>query len=250
MLFKYDAESWQRGIAIFRDGIRENPTFSPYYSSLAQISNAECFIHPGCLRDFDKANVALDLAKQAVQLDAVDSRAHLCCGWSYAMVHREAEAAPHMDLACELSDGDAWPLLSSALWCSFSGSIVQAQLRAEQALTLSPMPSRLEWGYHGVIRFLCGDYTGVLEAIDRAQGIIKTLSAWRAAALFHLGERAMAQDEVQRFMDRIRSSWVGSDAPSDESITHWLLQAHPIRIPARWKALRHGLHGAGLRVEV
>lgn len=154
-----------------------------------------------------------------------------------------------MDLACELNDGDAWSLLSSALWCGFSESIEQAQLRAEQALTLSVTPSRLEWCYHGIIRFLCGDYAGVLEAIDRAQEITKTLPAWRAAAMFHLGEVARAQDEAKRFLNRGRSSWIGSGAPNDEAITRWLLQAHPISVPVRWKALRHGLRGAGLPVE-
>lgn len=249
LLSSFDAASWQRGVTIFRDGIRGNPTFSPFYSSLVQMNNIKHFVHPGLFRDPNKTRATLEFAKTAVQLDPVDSRAHLCCGWSYAMAHREAEAVPHMDLACELNDGDAWPLLSSASWCGFSGSIVQAQLRAEQALALSPRPSPLEWGYHGIIRFLCGDYTGAVKAIDRAQGIIKTLPAWRAASLFHLGERTMAQEEAQQFLNRIRSCWIGLGAPGDETITRWLLQAHPISVPARWKALRHGVRGAGLPVE-
>ena len=77
---------------------------------------------------FLKATV--ELAKMAVQLDPVDSRAHLCCGWSYAMALREAEAAPHMELACELNDNDPWTLLSSAHYSAFCGSIEQAQQRA------------------------------------------------------------------------------------------------------------------------
>ena len=110
--FKYDAESWQRAVTIFRDTIRENPTFSPCYSSLVQMNNNEHFVHPGLFRDLDKAKATLELAKRAVQLDPVDSRAHLCCGWSYVMALREAEAAPHMELACELNDNDPWTLLS------------------------------------------------------------------------------------------------------------------------------------------
>ena len=247
--FKYDAESWQRAVTIFRDAIRENPTFSPCYSSLVQMNNIEHFVHPGFFRDLRKAKATLELAKRAVQLDPVDSRAHLCCGWSYVMALREAEAAPHMDLACELNDNDPWTLLSSAACCAFCGSIQQAKLRADQSLALSLAPSYLEWGYHGIIRFLCDDYAGALEAIDRAEGIIKTLPAWRAAALFHLGEPVMAQEEAQRFLNWIRSFWVGSGAPSDEVITRWLLQAHPISIRSRWEALRHGLRGAGLSVE-
>jgi DNA-binding SARP family transcriptional activator len=249
LLIKFDPESWRRAVAIFRDAIRENPAFSPCYSSLVQMNNIEHFVHPGFLPDRDKAKATLELAKTAVQLDPVDSRAHLCCGWSYVFARREAEAAPHMDLASELNDNDPWTLLSSAAYCGFCGSIEQAQLRARQSLALSLAPSYLEWGYHGIIRFLCGDYAGALEALDRAQGVIKTTPAWRAAALFHLGETAKAREEAQRFLNGIRSFWVGSSGPTDEVVTHWLLQAHPIRIPVRWEALRLGLRGAGFPVQ-
>ena len=52
---KYDPESWQRAVTIFRDAIRENPTFSPCYSSLVQMNNIEHFVHPGLFRDLGKA---------------------------------------------------------------------------------------------------------------------------------------------------------------------------------------------------
>jgi TolB-like protein len=229
LLSKFDAESWQRAVTIFRDAIRENPTFSPCYSSLVQMNNIEHIVHPGFFRDLAKARATVELAKTAVQLDPVDSRAHLCCGWSYVMALRETEAAPHMELACELNE--------------------QARLRAEQSLALSPAPSYLEWGYHATVRALCGDYAGALEAIDRAHGVIKTLPAWRAVALFHLGEVAMAKEQAQRFLNGIRSFWIGPDPPTDEAITRWLLQAHPISIRSRWEALRHTLRGVGLPVE-
>jgi transcriptional regulator with XRE-family HTH domain len=246
--FKYDAESWQRAVTIFRDAIRENPTFSPCYSGLVQMYNAERFVHPGLFRDPGTARATLELAKRAVQLDPVDSRAHLCCGWSYVMALREAEAAPHMELACELNDNDPWTLLSSAHYYAFCGSIEQARLRAEQSLALSPALPDLGWGYHGIIRVLCGDYAGALEAIDRAQGVVPILPAWRAAALSHLGQSDMAREEVKRFLNGIRSLWVGSSAPTDEAVTRWVLQAHPISVRTRWEALRDGLRGAGLPV--
>jgi DNA-binding SARP family transcriptional activator/TolB-like protein len=247
--FKYDAESWQRAVTIFRDAIRENPTFSPCYSSLVQMNNIEHFVHPGLFRDLGKAKATLELAKRAVQLDPVDSRAHLCCGWSYVMALREAEAAPHMELACELNDNDPWTLLSSAHYYAFCGSIEQARLRADQSLALSPAPPYLGWAYHGAIRFLCGDYAGALAACDRAHGATPLLPAWRAAALFHLGESVMAREEAQRFLNGIRSFWVGSSAPTDEVVACWALQAHPISIRSRWETLRDGLRGAGLPVE-
>ena len=53
--YKFDAESWQRAVTIFRDAIREYPTFSPCYSSLVQMNNIEHFVHPGFFRDLGKA---------------------------------------------------------------------------------------------------------------------------------------------------------------------------------------------------
>ena len=249
LLFRYDAESWQRAVTIFRDAIRENPTFSPCYSGLVQMYNAEHFVHPGLIRDLGTAKATLELAKRAVELDPVDSRAHLCCGWSYVMALREAEGAPHMDLACELNDNDPWTLLSSAHYYAFCGSIEQARLRAEQSLALSPAPPDLGWAYHGIIRVLCGDYAGALEAIDRAQGVVQILPAWRAAALFHLGQSDMAREQALCFLNGTRSFWVGSSAPTDEAVTRWALQAHPIGVSGRWEVLRDGLRGAGLPVE-
>ena len=249
LMTKFDPESWQRAVIMFRDAIRENPAFPPCYSSLVQMNNIEHVVHPGFLRDLGKARATLELAKTAVQLDPLDSRAHLCCGWSYVMALREAEAAPHMELACELNDNDPWTLLSCAHYFASCGSIEEARLRAGQSLSLSPAPSYLEWGYHGLIRFLCGDYAGALAAYDRARGLIQILPAWRAAALFHLGQVAMAREEAQRFLNGIRSLWVESSAPTDEAVVRWALQAHPISVSARWEALRDGLRGAGLPVE-
>jgi transcriptional regulator with XRE-family HTH domain len=249
LMAKFDPESWQRAVIIFRDAIRENPAFSPCYSSLVQMNNIEHFVHPGFFRDLDKAKATLELAKTAVQLDPADSRAHLCCGWSYAMALREAEAAPHMELACELNDNDPWILLSCAHYCAFCGSIEQARLRAEQSLALSPVPSHLEWSYHAIIRFLCGDYAGALDAFSRAQWVVKTLPAWRAAALFELGQLVPAREEAQRFLNGIRLFWVGSSAPTDETVVRWVLQSHPIGVRERWEILRDGLRGAGLPVE-
>jgi DNA-binding SARP family transcriptional activator len=249
LMSKFDPESWRRAAAIFRDAIRDNPGYSPCYSSLVQINNIEHLVHPGIFRDLEKARATLELAKTAVQLDPVDSRAHLCCGWSYVLALREAEAAPHMELACELNDNDPWTLLSSAHYSAICGSIEDARVRAERALALSPAPSYLEWAYHSSVRFFCGDYEGTVQACDRAQGINKVLPAWRAAALFQLGERAQAQQEIQRFVNGLRSFWVGSSPPTDEAAARWVMQAHPISVKERWEALRQSLRGGGLPVD-
>ena len=49
LMAKFDSESWQRAVTIFRDAIRDDPAFSPCYSSLVQMNNVEHFVHPGVL---------------------------------------------------------------------------------------------------------------------------------------------------------------------------------------------------------
>lgn len=96
---------------------------------------------------------------------------------------------------------------------------------------------------------MCGDYAGAVECSNRGNGVGKSQSAWKAAALYYLGEVDQAREEARLFLNGIRSFWVGRSAPTDEAITRWMLQAHPIGNTARWEVLRNGLRGAGLPVE-
>jgi hypothetical protein len=75
------------------------------------------------------------------------------------------------------------------------------------------------------------------------------LPAWRTAALFYLGELEEAREEAQRFVNGLRSYWVGTSVPTDEAVVRWVMQAHPINVSERREALRRGLRGAGLLVE-
>ena len=247
--FKYDAESWQRAVTIFRDTIRENPTFSPCYSSLVQMNNNELFVHPGLFRDLGKAQATLELAKRAVQLDPVDSRAHLCCGWSYVMAFRGGRggAAYGTRLRVERQRPVDLIVLCALLRFLRIDRAGSAAGRAVAGPFAGAPISRmgLPWHHPVPVRRLCRRPRGHRS---RAR-CHKMLPAWRAAALFHLGQPETAREEAQRFLNGIRSFWVGSLAPTDEAVVRWTLQAHPISVSARWEALRDGLRGAGLPVE-
>jgi len=246
LIFGLNPDDWGRAEQIFADTIRDAPNFSPAYSSLAQMNNAVHFAHPGVFRDPAKAAQTIELARTAVRLDPVDSRAQLCFGWAYAMAKQYVQAEVHMDLARELNENDSWTLTSAALFNAFCGRFDQAGRLASDALEASLAPTPTQWAYQAMIRFLCGDYAGVIEATDQANDVIKTMPAWRAAALFHLGRHEDAGREGRRFLNLVRSSWCGSQIASDELIGRWLLHAHPISLPEHWERLRDGVQGAGI----
>jgi hypothetical protein len=119
---------------------------------------------------------------------------------------------------------------------------------ADQSLKMTLTPSLAHWGYQVSILFLSGDYPGTIEATDRAQDIIHTLPAWRAAALYHLGRHEKARMDAQRFLAGIRTRWCGSGPPTDEAIARWLLHLYPIKRHEHWECLRAGVSGAGIPV--
>jgi DNA-binding SARP family transcriptional activator len=249
MIFSLEPQNWKRASEIFGDVIRDAPSFSSSYNSLVQLNNTVHFAHPGVLRDLSKAQDTIELARKAVRLDPADFRAQLHYGWSLALAMQHADAEVHMKLACELNENDPWTLISAAAFYAFTGDFDRAARLARESFALSPAPTRLQWGYQSIVQFLCGNYADSLEAGRHAQEIIKTLPAWRAAALHYLGEHEDSAREAQRFVNRIRTTWFGSAPPTDAHIVGWMLHAHPIARVTDWERLRDGLHHAGLPVD-
>jgi len=233
---------------VFKAILDETPDFGRAVSSLVQLENATPLVYPGIFRTKERCLETVQLAKRAVQIDPLDSRAQLCLAWAYAINAQFDHAEIHFGLACDLNQNDPWTLVSSALGWAFCNRIEIAQRLSEQALSLGFMPSKSHWGYIATIKFLSADYGGCIAAIAQADNALFNLPAWSAAALYHLGRQAEATAEARRFLDLIRQHWTGPTPATDEAIAEWLLQCFPIRDLATWRRLRDGLRGAGVPI--
>lgn len=226
--------------------IEAAPHFSPAYSSVVQMHNLVHITHPGILRTREREHRALDLARKAVQLDPVDSRAQLCLGWAHAMAKEYAAADVHIQLALELNPNDPWTLISAALFYGFDGQAAYAASLVRQGLhKLLPL-TPTHWAYLVSIEFLGANYDRVIAAAEMGIEATPTVLAWRAAAQVHLGRMAAAQADVERFLDLTRTQWQADAEPSHEAITRWLLHLYPISHREHWERLRDGLRDAGL----
>jgi DNA-binding SARP family transcriptional activator/TolB-like protein len=248
MIASFSPTTRRKAAEIFSTIIREAADFSPAYSSLAQIYNADHIALPGIYRSRGKELEALELARTAVQLDPLDSRAHLCLGWALLMAKHYAQAEGPIRVACELNENDAWTLTSSALNMAFCGDFDRSRELATQAFELSVSPSRAQWGYRATLCFLWEDYQGCVEAVAWSGDVPTGITGWAAAALFHLGRRDEAASEAQRFLVRTRDNWCGGPSPSEATIMQWFLHLYPISRRSDWERLRDGLRGAGLSV--
>jgi DNA-binding SARP family transcriptional activator/TolB-like protein len=249
MIRSFSPQNWARAGQLFRECIERTPGFSSAYSGLAQMENSVHIIHPGERRSREREMRSVELARRAVQLDPTDSRAQLTLGWSLAMSGGHAQAEVPMRLAYELNPNDSWTLISAALFHSFAGNHARAAELSAQSLEMTLVPSLTHWGYQVIIAYLGGDDAATVEACDRAQDVICTLSAWGAAALARLGRRQEARQSAARFLANIRGNWFGTAPLTDAEITCWLLHLYPMRRAEEWIRLRDGLAAAGLPTE-
>lgn len=245
-ILTFGPEDWKRAEREFASIIAAAPNFTAAYCSLVQMHNIDHIVHPGVMRSRERAQRALDLARKAVQIDPIDTRAQLCMGWAYAMADQYEAADLHMSLACEFNPQDPWTLIAVALFDAFRGRFDEAGALARRALDRALQPSFAHWAYQVSIAYLSGDDEGVLRAADHAMDTIKTLPAWRAAALYRLGRHDEARAHAAQFLATIRRSWCATGPPTDAAIMGWLLHLYPISHRANWERLRDGLLGAGL----
>jgi tetratricopeptide (TPR) repeat protein len=248
-VLSYDAASWEKARELYKQVIAQIPDFAPAYSSLVQMNNSEHFVKPGVFRDRKRYEQSLMYAREAARLDPIDSRSQLCLGWSYAGIRQYEQAMIHMPLAVELNENDPWTLVSAA-WCfAVSGRYETAKELAGHTLRLPLAPSPLQWSYHTQIRFVIGDYEGCVQAAEAAGDGPLSAHGYKIAALSHLGRDPAAADELQRYLQMVRSRWVGKEPPSDANIARWFLCLVPLKQAEDWRRLQEGLARAGAPVE-
>ena len=242
----FNPQHWAGLTEEFTRIITEAPDFGPAYGGLADLHNTKHIFHPGIIRSKESELAALTCARQAVQLDSSDMRAHRCLAWSYLMARQHEQAEMHVELAYELNPNDSWTIVSVALMRAFCGRSQRAAELARLGLDLTLVPSRTHWVYQMDIQYMNRDYKAAIAAADNSLDVLWTVSAWRAAALAQLGRVNEATKEAARFIARIRANWFGTGPASDEAIMKWMLHLYPFRRREDWEHLRDGLCRASL----
>ena len=227
---------------------RSNPTYSPLFSALAQFDNVESLLRPGVFRSPSVAQSAVENARRAVQLDAVDSRAHLALGWAYAFKWDFDAATQHMRLAVELNESDPWPHVSAALFWALAHHGEMASESLASFSNRSKAHTGAETGYLAQIHFLNGEFALAVRVFERKQLVLPIDLGWTAAALALSGRVTEAQNRAREFVSKAQAAWAGPLKPTEEHVVSWLMHAHPFRHFPHWTTMREGLEIAGLPV--
>ena len=248
MVHKFVPQLWAHAADIFRATISDTPHFSPAYSSLVQMNNSVHFVHPGVFRARDRERDTMELARRAIQLDPIDSRAQLAAGWAYALAGNFSNAEMHVSLAIELNENDPWTMVSAGLFHAFTAKAEKARDLVGHSTRLVANPTPMHWVYVSTASYLNGDYNESISASRKSGDAVWSNVAWRAAALAQLGQVAKARAELRRFVDVLQPQWKGEEPASEQNMFRWLLHLYPIQYKAEWERLRAGLASAGAPV--
>lgn len=248
LILSFDPKDWHRAAELFRAAISDAPGFAPAYSSLAQLQNTIHFVHPGIFRSTERTADALKYAREAARLDPVDSRAHLALGWAHAFASQHEQAAAHHELAHELNDNDPWTSTSAGLGFAFGGDTGKARAFLHDAVSHMVDPMPIHWRYRTIVEHISGNYAASLAAAEQATSSVPNELGWKVSALYHLGEKAQARQELSRFYSLVAQRWCGPSQATEETMARWFLHLFPMRRNEDWEHLREGLAGAGAPV--
>ena len=233
---------------LFEEVIAIDPNYAPGFSALAGLRSTRHLSEPGIIRRSGWASEAQMLAEKSVALDPLDARNHHALAWAHAMQGRYSQAEFHFELCVELNPNSPRTLVPCAHGFSFLGLHDNARRLTDQALEIHPFMSKLHWGYVMCIRYLSGGYDEAAQAGKQAGDAILDFIAWHAASVAMSGDLAAADILMTEFVAGARERWKGKNAPTDENIGQWLMQAFPIRKIEDLERLSLGFQKAGLRV--
>lgn len=232
--------------ALYEKSLAIDPGFARAHAGLAELCYMSTVVADWGVAREPAYDQALEHARKAVELDAVDAHSHVILAWAY-MVRREFDRArKHWQMAGELNPNDADIAMSRATAMMFLGEPQHGLEIAEQAMRLNPFCPDWYLSDKAVIQFGARDYVAALAIYDSMGELYPHSIVWHAAAAGHGGKPAEATRLLERFMQRAQELWVGDAAAKPADYARWLIAGFPFRRPEDAAHLAAGLSRAGL----
>ncbi len=243
-LDEFRAESPAAAMRCFERVIEKAPEASMGYSSLARLMNVVHLMQPCMFRQKETHLESKRLASKAVALDPLDANAHLHRAWACCLLGEYDQASAGYAMARQCNPNDPWTTLSSGLGAAFSDEVPLAIELSQKAIREGWTTAPFQWGFHMPIRFLAGDYEGCVTAADNAGSAILNVPAWKAAALWQLGQRDAARASWAAFEALSRANRTDEAELSTQSICAWYLSCFPVRNATQRRRMAEGAAGA------
>jgi len=134
-LYKRTFENNAEARRFFELAIAQDPNFSGPYGGISRTRSVDWLVG---IRDFDP-NVAVQMARQAIELDSRNSMSHLALGIAHILIHRDGESAlSALEDGMKLNPNDAQMHNGMGMALLRLGRASEAVAHFQQAIRLSP----------------------------------------------------------------------------------------------------------------
>jgi adenylate cyclase len=230
--FKREANLYAR--RLFEHAVEVDSRYGRSYAGLSRTFNL-AWRYRWTKAPDESLDRAVELARAAIDCDALDARGFSELGFAclYKKRHDEAQAA--YERAHQLNPNDADILAEMGIALTYWAKADRAVPLIRQAMRLNPYyPDRYLW-YIGEAHFVLGDYQSAVDYLSKMQD---NSEAHRLLAASH----ALLGDEQKA---RAHAAQVMAVHP-DFSIAHWR-SVQPDTDPATLERFMEGLRKAGLK---
>jgi adenylate cyclase len=230
--------------AVFERAAREHPDYALGYVWLAESYYLEA-ISPWTASAERAADRAFELARRAVELDELDSFAHLTLAWGYFRKGGLEMARSQLERALELNPNDYYSLCLQSTLCLCRGEIDGAIEHGLLALRRSPLVSDACLFTLGFAYYFGEDYRRALEVWARMARARIEVKAGIAASLARLDRAVEAETALRDFCAELGTAERRFAADRASFQNYWQ-RVFPLEEAALLEHLLDGLDLAGL----
>lgn len=214
--------------------------------ALSQVLNTD-FLHMWAGHDpAPMRRRALDLSRQAVQLDPENALAQSRLGWCLLRSGAFSEARRRFEHAASLCPHHADCLEEVGLGMALLGDAEAAERFIGRAFALNPFPRADYFADTALVRFLSGDHGGAEEQFAASEDKSLIYMGARIANLGLCGRIVEARTLAEELIVKFRRIWVGGTVPTASECRQWIHLYLPFAREEERAMISEGLARAGL----
>lgn len=192
----WTGEHYREAQSLLIRAIELDPQCAQAYGSLAWCKAFLAWFEGETLTPIKEA---IDLGKQALELDQRILEAHTGLGWAYLLSGKGKTALRHFEMATQLNPNSATAKLHLGYCKVVQGDPKGGLEDMEMAMRLNPLCP--DWYYEslGEGLYMIGDYEGALDAFRRMNQMAAWTHGYIAATYAQLGQMEEAEVELEKF---------------------------------------------------
>lgn len=179
----------------------------------------------------DLLTEARAMAEKAIELDPWHALNHRYLSFAACYSGDVEDARSHMLIGQSLAPADPLQSIATAEVCAFADDLGAAVSLSDQLAKERNFLPRYAYGYLSIVRFAAEDFENAARFAKQAPTESMDYRAIRIAALWELGFRTQARDEMNGLMHHLAREHQRAQGLDRQRVVEWLVKLNPFSNP-------------------